>query len=404
MIVLLMMINWADKSVLGLAAVEMMHDLNMSQATYASLSSIFFIPFLFSAMLSGFFIDRVRSTLFLSVLALIWAIASGLVAVAGSVAVVYAARALLGAGEGPSSPVSTHTVQQWFPAHRRGLPSALINVGAMLGVLVAAPLLGKIIDTAGWRWAFGALAIAGLVWLIAWQFIGRDRRPVPDGAGAQVASGPTVSLRALLLNRTWIAVAFTGFVAYWVAALGSAYAPMYAVRVAGFTSTKAASILALGAGLGVLISLGVMAICQAGNKRGSTIRRTYVRTMAILLTIGCVCLIAARFAPAGMAPLVLLVLGGSAVTAIFPLQYIIVDQLVPFAKRGAAFSTTASIAFLAGVLAPLVTGRLLSRATVLSDGFRGTFLLVAVLLALATLATLFFIHPDQHRYEEKTQL
>lgn len=50
-----------------------------------------------------------------------------------------ASRVVLGASEGPANPLAMHAAHKWFPNERRGLPSAILNAGAGVGVALAAP-------------------------------------------------------------------------------------------------------------------------------------------------------------------------------------------------------------------------------------------------------------------------
>src|SRR5699024_11040347 len=85
-------------------------------------------------------------------------------------------RIMLGAAEGPATPITLQHVQGWFPAKERGLPSSLVAIGSTLGPVIAAPILAWVIahPDLGWRWAFGFLGIVGLLWSSIWLLVGRD--------------------------------------------------------------------------------------------------------------------------------------------------------------------------------------------------------------------------------------
>jgi MFS family permease len=67
-----------------------------------------------------------------------------------------------------------HAAYKWFPDEWRAIPSAVISQGAAIGVVIAIPLLNSIITTYNWHYAFGALGIIGLVWVIAWAVLGKE--------------------------------------------------------------------------------------------------------------------------------------------------------------------------------------------------------------------------------------
>jgi ACS family D-galactonate transporter-like MFS transporter len=56
---LFMLINFADKAVLGLVAVPMMHDMQLTHAQFGLVGSAFFVLFSLSGIAVGLFADRV---------------------------------------------------------------------------------------------------------------------------------------------------------------------------------------------------------------------------------------------------------------------------------------------------------------------------------------------------------
>src|ERR1700679_1021518 len=69
---LFMLINFADKAVLGLVAIPMMHDMQLTHAQFGLVGSAFFILFSLSGIAVGLFADRVSMKWLLAALALTW--------------------------------------------------------------------------------------------------------------------------------------------------------------------------------------------------------------------------------------------------------------------------------------------------------------------------------------------
>uniref|UniRef100_UPI000A8EF55F MFS transporter n=1 Tax=Streptomyces aureus TaxID=193461 RepID=UPI000A8EF55F len=168
LLVVFMMINFADKSVLGLAADAIRQDLGLSASAFGLASSAFFLLFSISGAAVGLLADRVRPKWLLLTMAVLWSVSQAPLAIGGGLAVLIASRVLLGAAEGPAYPVAQQTTLSWFPNHRRNLPGALIVLGITLGVLVAAPVLTWLINHHGWRSAVAAVALVGVVWTLLW--------------------------------------------------------------------------------------------------------------------------------------------------------------------------------------------------------------------------------------------
>src|SRR5215469_15034992 len=74
MLCVFMMINFADKSIIGLAAVPIIKELNLTHEQFGQVGSAFFLLFSVSAILVGFLVNRVSTKLVIGVMALIWAL------------------------------------------------------------------------------------------------------------------------------------------------------------------------------------------------------------------------------------------------------------------------------------------------------------------------------------------
>lgn len=153
-----MLINFADKTVIGIAAVPIMQELKLSPSEFGLVGSSFYLLFALSAVVTGFVVNRVQTRWVLVAMGLVWALTQFPMMGAAGFGTLVACRIALGAGEGPAAPVALHSAYQWFPNELRTLPTAVILQGGAIGVMVALPLLNFIIVHYSWHWAFGYLA------------------------------------------------------------------------------------------------------------------------------------------------------------------------------------------------------------------------------------------------------
>jgi len=186
---LFMLINFADKAVIGIAAVPIMQELQLSPRQFGLIGSSFFLLFSVSAIVTGFIVNRVQTRWALLTMGLVWALTQFPMLGTVGFATLVACRVALGAGEGPAYPVALHSVYKWFPNELRTLPTAIIAQGAGIGIMVALPLLNWVIVNYSWHWAFGVLGFAGLAWAAAWLVLGRE-------GSLTAATAPTASARA----------------------------------------------------------------------------------------------------------------------------------------------------------------------------------------------------------------
>ena len=75
---LFMLVNFADKIVVGLAGVPIMADLKLTPEQFGLLGSSFFFLFSISAIVVGFIVNKVPTRWVLLTLAVIWALAKDL--------------------------------------------------------------------------------------------------------------------------------------------------------------------------------------------------------------------------------------------------------------------------------------------------------------------------------------
>ncbi|MGW6054787.1 MFS transporter [Streptomyces sp. NPDC055189] len=401
MIVAFMLINYADKSVLGLAAVPIMDELDISNSTYGMISSSFSILFSLSGLVVGFVSSRISSRALLFTMSLLWAVAQLPVLIVAAVPTLIAGRVLLGAAEGPAASMSMHALYKWFPFDRRGLPSALQISGAALGTLIAAPVVTWLITAFGWRSAFAALAAVSLMWSLIWWRVGHDgpygqARPASSGAsGPQQSREPRLPYRKLLLNGTVIGSIASAFGASWALAISHAWLPAYFRTQLDMTPGGAATVISGISAFSFVLLLAVSPFADALRRRGVSSRWANGAPQGIAVLVAGLAMASFSFVGDGW-PQVLLIavaFGGNAI--VFPLHYMTTAAVVPTQQRGALFGIVAATGTLPGLIAPYLTGHLLDTADSQSAGYTGSFLLSAAVMLLSGLTALLCIRPER---------
>jgi len=178
MIVLLLVlgaINFADKAVLGLAAVPIIKELHLSPAQYGLVSSSLFWFFALSSVLVTPWADVVGTKKILGLLATTWAIVQLASVFVTTFLALLLTRIVLGAGEGPSYGTSVTAASKWLPPDRRAFGLGVVTFGSAIGPAVFAPLLTFVIVMVGWRIAFASLGIVGALWVVTWLLLARER-------------------------------------------------------------------------------------------------------------------------------------------------------------------------------------------------------------------------------------
>lgn len=398
LIFLFMLVNFADKMVLGLAAKPIMEDLKLTPEQFGLIGSAFFFLFPFSAVVVGFVVNRIPARRALLVMAAIWSLLQfpmlGLV----SFEMLIACRVLLGAAEGPASPVATHALYKWFPDSLRAVPTAVVAQGSAVGVVVAVPALNWIIVHHSWHWAFGAIGIAGLAWTVLWFFFGREGTLVDPPVLARVDDEARhVPYRDLLTCPTIVAACCTGFASYWGLALGLTWFTPYLVDGLGFSQTLGGnlSVLPWIAGLVVVLSGGWLSQRLKAGGASSRVSRGILASAAVMAG-GCILpFIGLASAPA--LKLAILIAGTAIGGTIFVVVPLVVSELTPQSQRAAMLAIVTSIMTLGGVIAPFAMGVVVQDASTRLAGYDDGFIILGGLLLAGGLIGLLFIRPEVDR-------
>jgi MFS family permease len=388
------MLNYFDRSVVGLAATEIMRDLSLSLADYGLLSSAFFGLYGISGVVVGLTLSqRVRPRVLLTVLIAIWTIAQIPIVLAPSLVVLIISRALLGAAESPSISTSVAAAHEWFLPERRSVPTAFVMVGPLLGSMVAPPILISLMAAYGWKAGFVACGLLSAAVLTVLLIFGRDGPGSAVAPRAVAAYGSSIKpVHGLWSDPAVIAVTVVGFAAYWITAFAVAWLfPMLQLGL-GYDQ-RTSSWLASGVyALSAILLLGISSLSQSLLKRGISLRRAVVWPMVACLTVGMAAFLGVTTVPGSTAKLILLAIGIGLMLPVMGAEPVIVSAVAPPEHRNRMLVVIMSLTSLAGMVSPYITGLLIRQ-----QGFAGYVpaieLNAAVVLVGAVIA-LVFLYPD----------
>jgi MFS family permease len=392
LVFLFMLVNFADKAVVGLSSTAIIKELHLTHAQFGALGSAFFLLFSISGVVVGFLANRVTTRSIMLCMSIIWALA--LLPMAGTVsyAVMLGSRVILGAAEGPAFPVALHAVYKWFGDKRRAVPTSVVACGAAFGTGVVAPLITWIIEHYSWHAAFGTLAAVGAVWALAWALLGEDG-PLDAPAG-QPDAPARVPYRQLILSRTAIGVFIAGFAAYWMIALNIVWLANYLIKAVRLEPSSAAWIITLPSIMQMALAPCLAYVSQTLSKAGYSSRVSRAAPGCACVAIAGIAAISFAIVPPGIAKILLIGIAFSTGSVIFTLGSTLIGEISPASQRGAMLGITNSIHTLAGLVAPLAMGMIVDVGADPVDGFRTGYLYAGALVAVLGLAALALIHPE----------
>jgi MFS family permease len=392
---LFMLVNFADKIVVGLAGVPIMTELKLDPEQFGLLGSSFFFLFSIAAIIVGFIVNRVPTRWVLLALALVWALAQFPMVGTVGFTTLLICRVILGAGEGPAFAVATHAVYKWFPDEKRALPTAILSQGSAFGVILAVPALNWIIVHHSWHYAFGALGVVGLMWVAAWLVLGKEG-PLTQTA-AMAAAEIRIPYLRLLTSPTFIGCCAATFGAYWALSLGLTWFTPFIIKGLGFTQEQAGLISVLPWVFGAAVVLLTGWISQVLMARGMSTRGARGVLGSAPLVVGGLILAVMPYVEGAGLQIALLVFGSGLCGAIYVVCPPMLGEFTPVSQRGAVIAIYGAIFTLAGILAPYVMGSVIQHAATPIEGYMTGFTINAVIMVVSGLSGLLLLWPNTER-------
>jgi ACS family D-galactonate transporter-like MFS transporter len=369
------LINYLDRSSISLALPLLSKDLHLGPESKGLLLSAFFWTYALMQIPVGWAADRVNLRWLYFSAFVLWSLGQGLTGFATSFGVLILFRLLLGIGESIYLPGGTKIVSLLFTSTERGLPCGLFDFGTRMGLVMGGLTIPWLLVHFGWRLSFRLIGFTALLWVIPWLWAtkGRlDQRPRPASSGRDRGR----ALRRLLTNRNLIGIClgFFCFDYYWY--LFVTWLPDYLVTVrhltilrAGFFSALPYFVFGASEPLGGWIADRLVA-------HGWSETRTRKGIVTVAFLSGLLLIPASRVQSANTA--VFLLAGASLVGLATGNLLVILQCCAPQEDVGLWTGFENFAGNLAGVLAPLLTGVLISRTGSYAPGFG---LAVVVLLA-----------------------
>ncbi len=161
-------ISYFDRQILPVAISAIQRTIPLNNQQFSWLQFAFLIPYALLYAAGGRMLDIVGTRRGFILIMLWWSGACALHGLAMNFGFLLVTRCLLGMGEGGAFPAATRVVAEWIPPHQRSTAMGIINAGTAVGSVLAPPLIGIILLTAGWRMVFFTAGALGFAWVIWW--------------------------------------------------------------------------------------------------------------------------------------------------------------------------------------------------------------------------------------------
>lgn len=391
---LLSVLNYTDKSVLGLAGEQIMSELNLSYDQFGLVGSSFFAAYAVGSIILGTLTYRFNTKYLLMMIATGWTVSLASAYFVETLTHLILLRVVLGFFEGGTLGLCIVHLARWFTSSERGVATAIMTSGTTVGTYLAAPLLVAGITNVGWQHTFALLGVASFVWAIAFFFM-RDepKQPLVEDVKS-LASNKEVPFKYILkvlINPYVLSILVVGFVSMWITTWVLTWAPTYLTQIVGLEPQRMGLIFA-----GMGITGTVFAICVGKFtdflfKKNKSLIKSYDRVLVTVLLVGAASYTMTTVIDSPVLACIFLGVGLIINTCLLPLNAALKTLIVPKNLVGSVTGVSLTIASMAGVIGPWITGYLITLAgDDVRSGFNSGVLVIVslyVVTAVVLLAT-----------------
>jgi MFS family permease len=206
----LAVITYVDRVCIAQAAPLMQEDLKLTKVQMGWALSIFYWTYGLFEIPWGWLADRVGAKKVLLRIVVAWSVFTAATGAVRSFPFLLGVRALFGVGEAGCFPSLTKAFTSWLGPADRVRAQGILWLSARWGGAFTPLLALALIGAVGWRWAFAAFGLLGVVWAVAFWRLFRDK---PTSASAP--SHPPVPWALYFGSpRVWLLWAQYAFLAY----------------------------------------------------------------------------------------------------------------------------------------------------------------------------------------------
>jgi len=365
------MLNYLDRTVLGIAAPSLTKELGLTAAMMGIAFSAFSWSYALLQIPGGIALDRFGTRLTYFVALFFWSAFTAAMGGVRSLTGLVLTRIGVGTFEAPCFPANSRILASWFPQSERARANSIYSVGQYAGIGFLSVPLFWITETFGWRGLFFVVGGIGILFAFLWRAVYRDPsqsrtvnaaelRYIEAGGGGEYTGQPVRfewrQVRALLRHRQVIGASIGQFGGNSTQVFFLTWFPTYLVTARGMTFLQAGVMAALpyiAASVGVL-SGGFLSDFLLKRTGSANVARKLpiVSGMFLASTI-----VAANYVPASGNALVIAVLCiaffGQGMTN---LGWTVIADIAPkplIGLTGGIFNLSAN---LAGIVTPIVIG------------------------------------------------
>lgn len=394
------MLNYLDRSVLGVAKPALTAELHIGPEVMGLIFSAFSWTYALAQVPGGFVLDKFGTRITYGLSLFLWSAATALHGFASGVAGLLGARLALGLAESPCFPANSRVLASWFPQGERARANSVYAVGQYMGLGLLIPVLGWIVATWGWRSLFWLVGGIGVVFSGVWFLYYREPQDshanaaelamIEAGGGLSTLQAPPFSwalLGRLIRKRQVLGASIGQFCGNSTLVFFLTWFPSYLADERGMDFLKsgwAAALPYLAASVGVLVG-GQISDWLIRRTGSATLGRKLPIIAGLLLTST---MVGANFTDSNdmvIAIMSLAFFGQGMVN----LGWTLITDVAPREAVGVTGGLFSLCANVAGIVTPLVIGFIVGA----TGSFYGALAYIAALGLVGAAAYIFVVGP-----------
>jgi len=169
------MITYMDRQVLATTRPAIMEELGISLVAMGWVTFAFRMAYALFQVPGGWLGDTIGARRALTMVVSWWSAFTALTALAWSAASMLVIQVFFGLGEAGAFPIATRSLSRWMRPTERGFAQGITHAGSRLGGAITPPIVAlAIVPFFGWRAAFYAFGVLGVIWSAVWFYYYRD--------------------------------------------------------------------------------------------------------------------------------------------------------------------------------------------------------------------------------------
>jgi sugar phosphate permease len=210
------MITYMDRQILATARPVIMEELGITLTTMGWVTFAFRMAYALFQVPGGWLGDTIGARRALAIVVSWWSAFTALTALAWNAASMIVIQVFFGLGEAGAFPIATRSLSRWMRPTERGFAQGVTHAGSRLGGAITPPIVAlAIMPLFGWRAAFYAFGVLGVVWAVCWFIYYRDtpeehagvnpaERELIGGGIKRKGTGPVPWRQILSHGNLWV--------------------------------------------------------------------------------------------------------------------------------------------------------------------------------------------------------